>query len=71
MITTFTPDDVLRYVYQETDPQESALMEQVLAEDDELMIFYLQALGLKQQLEKLEFEPSSQVTQHILLCSRH
>jgi hypothetical protein len=70
MITLCTPDDVLRYIYGETDAEESVLMEQILAEDGELQVFYKQMQQLKNQIEKIRLSPPSGVIERIFNYSR-
>ena len=71
MIKTFTQDDILRYVYHETDAEEAELIRQSLHYDEELQVLYLQLRKLKSELQKAELEPSGKVIEHILEYSRH
>jgi cell shape-determining protein MreC len=71
MIKTFTQDDILRYVYDETDAEESELIRQTLQYDEELQSFYTQLRKLKTDLNKAVLEPSEVVIQKILEYSRN
>jgi hypothetical protein len=66
MITTFTQDDVLRYVYKETTKEESREIENALKHDKELRSFYdesVQTIGL---VNMAMIEPSDSVIDKIL-----
>lgn len=71
MIQTFTQDDVIRYVYEETDPTESQCIEDALLADDELMAAFLDAAELRAQLNRAERQPREATIQNILSYSRH
>lgn len=71
MIQTFTPDDVIRYVYEETTDEENTLIEDALIGDQELLEFYLDALEIKSLMNKLEKTPSNRVVSNILEYSQN
>lgn len=71
MIQTFTPNDVLRYVYEETTDFENEQIEDSLAGDSELLIFYMDALETKQLMNKIARNPPERVIQNILSYSRN
>ena len=71
MIKTFTYDDVVRYLYAETSPQENDLLIEALALDDDLMNFYLDSLELRQQMDRIVKVPSDRSVQRILDFSYH
>jgi len=70
MIKTFTNDDVIRYVYEETTDEESLLIEDALMAEPELMLFYLDTLEMKCLLNKVERQPSQRAVDNILNYSR-
>ena len=66
MIQLSTPNDVLRYVYEETTELENELIEESLVSDTELLTFYLDALETKHLMNKVVRTPSDRVVQNIL-----
>ncbi|AYQ35122.1 MULTISPECIES: hypothetical protein [Runella] len=71
MIQLFTPDDVIRYVYEETTEDENVLIEDALIGDQELLEFYLDALEMKSLMNKIERTPSNSVVSNILAYSQN
>ncbi|WP_128546302.1 hypothetical protein [Larkinella soli] len=71
MIQTFTNDDVIRYVYEETSSEENLLIEDALMAEPELMTFYLDVLEVKCLMNKIERQPSDRSVQYILNFSRN
>lgn len=71
MTQTFTPDDVIRYVYEETTEDENVLIEDALIGDQELLEFYLDALEMKSLMNKIERTPSNSVVSNILAYSQN
>jgi hypothetical protein len=71
MIQLFTPDDVIRYVYEETTEEENLLIEDALIGDQELLEFYLDALEMKSLMNKIERTPSNSVVSSILAYSQN
>ncbi|AQG81869.1 hypothetical protein [Spirosoma montaniterrae] len=70
MTKTFTQDDVIRYVYEETSPEESLLIEDAIMTEPELMTFFLDALELRALLNKIERQPRESTVSTILRYSR-
>lgn len=70
MIKTFTPNDVIRYIYKETSEEESGLIAYTLLTDTELRTFYEEMLIMKQEISKLTKEPSDKAIEQILTYSR-
>lgn len=71
MIKTFTQDDVIRYVYEETSPEESLLIEEALMLEPELTTFFLDALELRSMMNKIERQPRPSAVDNILNYSRN
>ena len=71
MIQTSTHDDVIRYVYEETNHDENQQIEDALAEDQDLLTFYLDTLEIKQLMNKIVWNPSIRCVQNILDFSRN
>ncbi len=71
MIKTFTQDDVVRYVYEETSPEENLLIEDAMMSEPELMTFFLEALELRALMNKIERQPRQNTVQAILKYSKH
>ncbi|GAB3891515.1 hypothetical protein [Spirosoma agri] len=71
MIKTFTQDDVIRYVYEETSAEESLLIEDAMMSEPDLMTFFLEALEMRALLNKIERQPRTSTVQTILNYSKH
>lgn len=71
MTKTFTQDDVIRYVYEETSPEENLLIEDALMSEPELMTFFLDALEMRSLLNKIERQPRASTVQTILNYSQN
>ena len=71
MIKTFTQDDVVRYVYEETSPEENLLIEDALMTEPDLMTFFLEALELRALMNKIERQPRISTVQTILNYSQN
>ena len=71
MIKTFTQNDVIRYIYNETPEEESELIAYNLLTDSQLQAFYDEMLALKKDLNKIDLEPSERAIQNILASSRN
>ena len=65
MIQTFTPNDVLRYVYEETTELENEQIEDSLVGDNELLIFYMDTLETRQIMNKIIRVPSEIGRAHV------
>ena len=70
MTKTFTPNDVLRYLYKETSSIENSELEQALIVRGELLDQYAQLTSIKEQLDKVRITPSDRSIQAILEYSR-
>lgn len=68
---TLTPDDVVRYLYNETSEQENHLITDGLLHDAEMLSFYLDSLDLKQGFDKISIAPPQRVVASILDFSRN
>lgn len=66
MTKYFTPNDLLRYIYQEMSEGENELVVQALRSDDHLMQDYLDMLSTLDQLNQLILTPSEKVVKSIL-----
>lgn len=71
MIKTFTQDDVIRYVYEETSVEENVLIEDALMSEPELMTFFLDALELRALMNRIERQPRASTVESILAYSRN
>lgn len=71
MTKTFTQDDVVRYVYEETSPEENLLIEDAMMSEPELMTFFLEALELRALMNKIERQPRVSTVQTILNYSKN
>ncbi|MEZ0541560.1 hypothetical protein [Fibrella arboris] len=69
MTKTFTQDDVIRYVYEETSEEENLLIEEALMAEPELMGFFLDALELRALMDKIERAPRPSTIESILSYS--
>lgn len=66
MTKSFTPNDLLRYIYQEMSEGENELVVQALRSEDHLMQDYLDMLSTLDQLNQLILTPSEKVVKSIL-----
>ncbi|AHM61519.1 hypothetical protein D770_16325 [Flammeovirgaceae bacterium 311] len=66
MIKTFTPDDLLRYLYEDTSVEESKEIEIALLTDDRLQEEWEQLQNDVQMLDSMLLEPSGAVTDRIM-----
>ncbi len=70
MIRTFTQDDLIRYVYQETTEVENKEIEQAMLFDTELEAQYKEISGIKNRLDTVVQSPSNRVIANILNYSK-
>ncbi len=70
MIKTFTQDDVVRYVYQETSELETKEIRKALLCDAKLEEMYKDILSMKAQLDKARKMPSDRTVNNILNYSK-
>jgi len=66
MIRTFTQNDLIRFIYQETTEEETNEINRVLSADSELQRQYRELLLVSKDLDKARLEPSSRVTDRIM-----
>lgn len=67
MIKPFTPNDLIRYIYQEMTEVEQDLLVQALHSDESLMQEYVEMLSTLEQLEQIQLSPSEKVVKAIKL----
>ena len=65
MIKPFTPNDLIRYIYQEMPEVEQELLMQALHDDEHLMQEYLEMLSTIEQLDQIRLLPSEKVVKTI------
>jgi hypothetical protein len=65
MIKSFTPNDLVRYIYQEMPEVEQELLMQALHSDDALMQEYVELLSTMELLEQVKLQPSENVVNAI------
>lgn len=70
MTKSFTPNDLLRYIYQEMSEGENELIVQALRWDEHLMQEYLDMLSTLDQLNQLMMTPSEKVVKGILRIAK-
>ncbi|WP_291777356.1 hypothetical protein [Cecembia sp.] len=66
MTKPFTPNDLVRYIYQEMSEGENEKLVQALREDGTLMQEYLELLSTIDQLDQLILQPSEKVVKGII-----
>ncbi|MBY0425953.1 MAG: hypothetical protein K2Q22_09985 [Cytophagales bacterium] len=66
MTKTFTPDDIIRYVYGETNTEENRLIEHQLAGDTALRHYSRELKGMKNLLIDGLLSPSEKSINNIL-----
>lgn len=70
MTKTFTPNDVIRYVYDDISNKEKKAIENALICDSSLLDFYLTTLEAKETAEPAMKDPSDKTIENILNYSR-
>ncbi|MBN7814146.1 hypothetical protein [Algoriphagus pacificus] len=65
MIKLFTPNDLVRYIYQEMTEEEQELLVQALHNDESLMQEYVEMLSTLEQLDQIQLHPSEKVVNAI------
>lgn len=66
MIKTFTPNDVIRYFYNETSEEENKAIAKALIIDADLLEVYMQLKQSTEKLDEIRKEPSEYVINNIL-----
>lgn len=70
MTKTFTHDDLIRYVYDETTEEENRQLENAMACDTDLLDKYNELMWLKAQMEGSMKAPSEKTTKTIIEYSK-
>ncbi|WP_026956202.1 hypothetical protein [Algoriphagus vanfongensis] len=70
MTKLFTPNDLIRYVYQEMPEVEQELLMQALRSDEKLMQEYVELLSAIEQLDQIQLQPSEKVVKAIKLKAK-
>jgi len=71
MTQTFTPNDVVRYLYHEVSDTESQGFACLLANDDQFRAMYREMLAAKRLVEQVNLQPGDRVVERILSYSRN
>ena len=67
MTKTFTQNDLIRFIYQETTKEEAQEISRVLSFDRELQLHYRELLLAKNSVDKAQLDPSPAAVENILL----
>jgi hypothetical protein len=70
MIKTFTQNDLIRYIYQETNDQENKDIEEALLFDNKLFDAYRKIMEVTEKLNCIDQSPSEKVINKILNYSK-
>ncbi len=70
MIKTFTQNDVVRYIYNETSDEENAEIESALLSDNNLLRCYQEFSLMKRKLQRAIKEPGERVIKDVLAYSK-
>jgi hypothetical protein len=70
MIKISTPNDVIRYVYNEVSSQESEELKSLLLWDNDLADLIQELSEVKKSVSKIKMEPSDRVINNILNYSK-
>ena len=70
MIKTFTQDDLIRYIYQQTTPEETIQMKTALTFDESLSECYHELSKTAELLRRVSFKPSENCIDKILSYSK-
>lgn len=69
-ISTLNQNDVIRYLYDETTPQENDRIVEALLFDAELLEFYLESAETKEGLNHVIMTPPRRIINNILAYSK-
>lgn len=69
MIKSFTPNDLVRYIYREMPEVEQELLMQALQSDDALMQEYVEMLSTIEQLDQVRLQPSEKIVKAIKMMA--
>jgi hypothetical protein len=70
MTKTFTPDDLLRYLYEDTSVEEKREIEHALRNDSRLQLELDQLRSDIELLDELQLSPSEECISHIMDYAR-
>jgi len=70
MTKTFTQNDLIRYIYQETNEQEKKDIEEALLFDNDLFEAYREIAEVTEELNRIDLCPSDRVIKKILNRSK-
>ena len=70
MIKPFTPNDLIRYIYQEMPEVEQELLVQALQSDQSLMQEYVEMLSTIEQMDQIRLQPSEKVVKAIKMSAK-
>lgn len=70
MTQTFTPNDIIRYIYRETSEEETLEIDNALLCDSALLDVFLELDAIKVQLNSAMKAPSDHVINNIFRYSR-
>lgn len=70
MTKPFTPNDLVRYFYQEMTEVEQELLMQALRSDESLMQEYLEMLSTIEQLNQVTLQPSEKIVKAIKMRAK-
>lgn len=65
MTKSFTPNDLVSYIYQEMPEVEQELLVQALHSEESLMQEYVEMLSTIEQLDQVRLQPSDKVVKAI------
>lgn len=71
MQENFTTEDLVRFIYQETDASETLAINEALEADEALYTAYENLMDGFQALPKVQFRPSEATLDSVLDYSRH
>ena len=66
MTKTFTQNDLIRFIYQETTEEEAREINRVLSFDRDLQLIYRELLLTKKTMDEAQLEPSNAAVENIL-----
>lgn len=70
MTKTFTHDDIIRYVYEETSDVENSQIEQAMSIDNDLLELYHEMMWLKAQMDGSMITPPKKISETVLKYSK-
>jgi hypothetical protein len=71
MTKSFTPNDLVRYIYQEMSEEENESLVQALQENEFLMQEYIDMLSTLDQLNELRMSPSENTLKAVMRAASH